>query len=247
MTSLKNQAGKEAGIVILEEKRSLKSDFTELLIRKILSGELTPGDKLPPERMLAEQYGISRGSVNQGILDLERMGFLRVAPRHGNYVADYLNDTSPEITSAIMNYDSALIDPKLFSDLMAFRILLECECVQLAAQHINRAAVDELGEHTNRVFCAQESGLADALFEYHLFIVRLSGNKAYLMLFRSFEKMILKLIAAHYESSPAELEKSLPLYNELTGAISRGDSKSARQLMERILGYASDYLNSYLK
>lgn len=58
------------------EGKNLKGDFVQMMQAKILSGELKPGDRLPPERELALQVGISRGSVNQGILDLERMGFL---------------------------------------------------------------------------------------------------------------------------------------------------------------------------
>lgn len=52
-----------------------KAYFIEIMKRRILSGELKPGDRIPPERELAAELGISRGSVNQGMLDLARMGF----------------------------------------------------------------------------------------------------------------------------------------------------------------------------
>lgn len=66
------------------EGKNLKASFINAMQAKILSGELKPGDRLPPERELAQQMGISRGSVNQGILDMERMGFLRIVPRKGH-------------------------------------------------------------------------------------------------------------------------------------------------------------------
>lgn len=226
-----------------DEKGSLKRRFSDMIIKRILSGQLSPGDRLPTERALAQEYKLSRGSVNQGILDLERMGFVRVVPRHGNYVAEYLRDTTPEITLAIMNYDSALIDRELFRDLMSFRILIECECAYLAARNISNAAIGDLNRLTNRIFSAGE-GVADALFDYHYYIVGLSGNKAYLMLFKSFERMIRKLIEAHYISTPGELDKVLPLYNDLTRALSGGDCVNARRTMNEILRYAADYLMS---
>ena len=71
-----------------KDSKNLKADFIQRMQAKILSGELKPGDRLPPERELAVQVGISRGSVNQGILDLERMGFLRIVPRKGTFVAE---------------------------------------------------------------------------------------------------------------------------------------------------------------
>lgn len=53
-----------------DDSKSLKAGFVEIMEAKIFSGELKPGDRLPPERELALQLGISRGSVNQGILDM---------------------------------------------------------------------------------------------------------------------------------------------------------------------------------
>ena len=107
-----------------EDSRSLKAGFVEIMEAKIFSGELKPGDRLPPERELALQLGISRGSVNQGILDMARMGFLRIVPRRGTFVADYVRNATPETLAAIMSYDSALVDSALFKDLMELRILV---------------------------------------------------------------------------------------------------------------------------
>ena len=65
------------------ERKNRKLSFIEIMKKQILSGERKPGDRLPPERELAAQLGFSRGSVNQGMLDLARMGFLRIVPRKG--------------------------------------------------------------------------------------------------------------------------------------------------------------------
>ena len=55
------------------------------LVGKILSGELHPGDRLPPERDMAEQMGVSRSSLHQAVLQLEDAGLTenRVPARHG--------------------------------------------------------------------------------------------------------------------------------------------------------------------
>lgn len=47
-----------------EENKNRRTSFMEIMKNRILSGELKPGDRLPPERELAEQLGFSRGSVN---------------------------------------------------------------------------------------------------------------------------------------------------------------------------------------
>ena len=68
---------------------SLKELFVQKLQGMILSGELAMGEKLPAERELCQQMGVSRAVVNGGITELARQGFLEVQPRQGAYVADY--------------------------------------------------------------------------------------------------------------------------------------------------------------
>ena len=55
---------------------SLKDLFISHIEAMILSGELPVGQKLPPERQLAQSMGVSRAVVNSGVVELERRGFL---------------------------------------------------------------------------------------------------------------------------------------------------------------------------
>ena len=57
---------------------SLRDLFIEQLEHLILSGKLQVGEKLPPERQLAEMMQVSRAVVNSGISELEKKGFLTV-------------------------------------------------------------------------------------------------------------------------------------------------------------------------
>lgn len=228
-----------------EAIETLKRSFARQIQVRILSGELKPGDRLPPERELAAEMGISRGSVNQGMLDLERMGFLRIVPRKGAFVADYMSSSSPDTLSVIMSYDSALIDPGLFRDLMDMRMLVERESVRLACLRAGSAEIKVLNELINRIYSSDRNKISDALFEFHYSLTVFSGNKAYSLLFMSFEKMIRRLIELHYRE-PGELRRALPLYNELCSAISRGDAEKSDELIMNILRSAADCLNRLL-
>lgn len=237
---------KELAVILVttsKNGRNLKNSFVETIKERILSGELKPGDRMPPERELALEMGISRGSVNQGILDLERMGFIRVVPRKGAFVTEYLGNGTPETLAAIMSYDSKLLDPTLFKDLMDMRILIERECVRLACARMNNVSRQLLNERVNALYCADAQQLPEALYQFHLCIVRISGNSAYIMIFQSFEKMLLNLFEEHYVNED-ELRKCLPLYDGLSAALSMGDGEEADRVILHILSHASDYLNA---
>jgi len=223
----------------------LKEGFINAMQGRILSGELKPGDRLPTERELAEQYGISRGSVNQGILDLERMGLIRIAPRKGTFVADYMKNPNPMTLSAIISFDSELVDDTLFRDLMELRIIVERECLRLACARIGSADLQTLSTLTENIYKNQDDPSA-AIYEYHLAIVRMSGNSAYHMVYTGFEKMIRNLVQVHYRSRE-EMKKSLSNYESLTAAIRRGDLEEAEKLMTRIMDSAKEYMNALLK
>lgn len=229
-----------------DESKSLKAGFVEIMEAKIFSGELKPGDRLPPERELALQLGISRGSVNQGILDMARMGFLRIVPRRGTFVADYVRNATPETLAAIMSYDSALVDSALFKDLMELRILVERECTRLACANLTPESLKTLQKRLAAVLAASDEDVAEEVYLFHKCITEISGNAAYAIVFQSFEKMIRNLIKEYYKD-PAELRGSLPKLGQMTEAIARRDAMEADRCMLMILGQASDYLNRYLR
>jgi len=87
---------------------SLRDLFIEQLEHLILSGKLQVGEKLPPERQLAEMMQVSRAVVNSGITELARKGFLIIKPRVGTFVADYRRDGTMDTLMSIMNYNGGI-------------------------------------------------------------------------------------------------------------------------------------------
>ena len=223
------------------ESKSLKKTFIDKIESKILSGELKPGDRLPPERDMAMEAGISRGSVNQAVLDLERMGFLRIVPRKGIFVAEYSRNATPETLTALLRRDNAMTDPRLFTDFMEFRILVERECTRLACINLSAESLGLLKKATSAVLDADPEKLVDAIYEYHRCITQISGNGAYHMVFQSFEKMIRNLIEEHFRYQGG-LEESVVLIKELTEAVAVRDERKADELITTLLVSASDYL-----
>ncbi len=101
----------------------------------ISSGSIKPGEKLPPERKLAEHLGVSRGQVREAINKLQFYGILKVQPQSGTIVTGIGITALEGLITDILEIED--VD---FKSLIDTRVLLEKEAARLAA--INRTADD---------------------------------------------------------------------------------------------------------
>lgn len=105
----------------------------------ITSGQLSPGDRLPPERRLAERLGVSRGNVRDAIKKLEFYGILKTLPQSGTMVAGIGITALEGLISDVLK-----IEDTDFADLIETRILLETESVRLAAERRTEQDIESI-------------------------------------------------------------------------------------------------------
>ncbi len=67
---------------------SMTDLFVEQIENMILSGELAVGEQLPPARELSLKMGVSRTVISAGLVELEKLGFVKIKPRKGVFVCD---------------------------------------------------------------------------------------------------------------------------------------------------------------
>jgi DNA-binding FadR family transcriptional regulator len=218
------------------KSESLKELFVKEIEAKIISGELKPGDRLPPEREMASLMGISRSVVNSGILELESKGFVAIIPRKGTLIVDYKKEGTPLILSSIMNYNEGKISLKLFEGLMDTRLLIELECAKLAA--MNRS--DEDLEALEKLMLDVKENLNDVEsfvefnYRFHHQVTIVSGNIVYGMIFKSFEPVCKNLIRMYFQEGNY-FQQSLISHEKLYQAIYDQDKDRAAKTMEEIL------------
>ncbi|HBG14872.1 MAG TPA: GntR family transcriptional regulator, partial [Synergistaceae bacterium] len=70
------------------ERSTITEDIIEQLREKILFGEIKPGDKLPPERVLAESLSVARTSDREAIRAMQYMGILEVRCGEGTFLSE---------------------------------------------------------------------------------------------------------------------------------------------------------------
>ena len=213
---------------------SLVENITELLRGKILSGELQPGDRLPAERDIAEQMGVSRSSLHQAVLQLESEGFLKIEPRRGTVVADYRKYPTPQSLSALFNYGSVELDEPIFKDMMDFRLWVETECARRACTNIYASTMREMWDIANRLE-SENVELPKLIYRYHYLLTQASGNSIFSMLFRAFEPVLLTLIARHYSLQAVDIHEAANMHKELLERIEAKDEQKAADCVRRLL------------
>ena len=139
----------------------------------ITSGQLKPGDRLPPERKLCEALGVSRTHLRNALQKLEFYGILKTLPQSGTVVAGM---GLPALEGLIT--DMLSLRGNDFKSLVETRVILETNIAQLAAE--NRSVEDireidnALKAHKIKIDRNEDAVEEDLLF--HLKIVEASKN-----------------------------------------------------------------------
>lgn len=173
---------------------SLRDLFVEQLENLILSGKLKIGEKLPPERQLAEMMQVSRAVVNSGLGELERKGFLIVRPRIGTFVADYRRKGTLDTLLSIMKYNGGRLRNEEIRSILEVRVALDTLAAQLCIDRISDEEIELLREKTEKIREAQSiTEAAKAAFEFQHEFALLSHNTLIPLIFQSFRTPVCAL------------------------------------------------------
>ena len=139
----------------------------------ITSGQLNPGDKLPPERKLSEKLGVGRSSVRDAIKKLEFYGILKTLPQSGTIVAGMGITALEGLISDVLK-----IENSDFASLVETRVLLETETSKLAALRRTDQDISDIKKaleaYANKVKLGEQAVEEDLMF--HLKIAEASKN-----------------------------------------------------------------------
>lgn len=184
-------------------RESLKDRVVKEITGGVISGKYPIGSRLPPERELAGQMGISRTVVRSALAELAESGVIHQRGRQGCIVADYHTDGRMPIVSAILTCEGE-VSQNILEGYLGARILVESETARLAALHRSN-------DHLYRMFTVIRQGhelpdgdlaaLARQEFRFHKEVALASGNAFYPVLINSHETLALKLLEKMYCSS----------------------------------------------
>ena len=217
----------------LHQKR-IYEEITHRLQSLVETGDLKPGDRLPPERQLASLFGVSRNSVREAIKSLEQKGVLESRPGAGTFIT-----AGSEADLARQFGEIFAQERHRLGDIFELRLLLEPQIAHLAAQRISARTLQEL----HGIMAAYDQALRDGrpVYEidqsFHDAIAAATGNTSIVRLMEEMHDMLSESRDEALQS-PARSRTSLEAHMKILEALRRRDPQGARAAMTEHLEHA---------
>jgi DNA-binding FadR family transcriptional regulator len=223
------------------EPRRLYRQIADQIRTLIRSGEFPAGARLPPERDLAKQLGVSRPSVREALIALEVEGLVEVRIGSGIYVQPGASAAGARGGGRTGPGDGGATAGPF--ELLRARYVIEGETAALAAKSAKKGQVQAIEE----TLVAMEHELDDDKLPldgdrmFHLRVAEATGNGALVavvdMLWQDRTGPLYQQLEHHYDS-PALWQSAMAEHRAVLKAIAAKDAAGARAAMQRHLNQA---------
>jgi DNA-binding FadR family transcriptional regulator len=242
------------------------------ILQLIKLGIVLPGQRLLPERELAEKLGISRPTVREAIRSLTQLGYLEI--RRGRNGGAYVRELSSDPSSASVRRAAAALGPEL-DETFDLRMVLEPGAAMLAADRATDADKDLLDDALLALAIAprltyppserlvrdglpvagrrDEADATAAVLSYrladqrlHLLIAEIARAPAVAKLIVEVNVRLVDLVRQTPQMEAA-LRHSDDQHDRIVAAIKRGDRDAARAATEEHVASTATYVRGFLE
>lgn len=218
------------------ERRRLHERVAEQLRDAIFDGRLRAGDKLPPERELAQRFDVNRTSVREAIKVLEGLGLVTVRQGDGATVQPLAEASLAALGPMV--FHGGRVDSALLRDLNEVVVPLLLEMGRLAiarARPEHTSALRALGATVADPTCDREQRFA-ALRDILVVLSDMTGNRVWQMLARRTRALLasepMREARARLRRDPARL---VPLIEASLAALEAGDAPAATHAFDTLI------------
>lgn len=205
------------------------------------TGRLGPGDRLPSEREMMEQFSVSRPTVREALRVLESNGLVTSRPGdpRGPIITDFAPRGLAKHLTRMLNLDAV---SRL--ELLQFRLTLEGTTCWLAAQHHDADELAEIQARSTALLAIAEGGegsFGDAVLEFHSAIRRAARNQLLSTSGDAVHQVMREIIDSRIQNEPAWrrlLRRSADRSAEVVAAIAdRNGALASEKVRLGILEY----------
>jgi GntR family transcriptional repressor for pyruvate dehydrogenase complex len=221
-------SGGRLDIARIEPGTPVSVEVARRLLGYLLSGDLPLGARLPSERVLAEQFGVSRSAIRDALGPLELLGILEARPGSGTYLRATQSDLLPEV----MEW-GLLLGEHDMRGLVDARSSIEAGLAGLAAQRATELAVDGLRDALDRLAAAADGrAFLEADADLHMRIAEAADSPVLARLAHNVRSLLAVWIARAVETA-REAAEPIEVHAALVTAIGRRDAGGASAAMGR--------------
>ena len=203
----------------------------------IEKGELRPGDRLPPERELAVQIGVSRPSVRAGLQALSAMGVVQA--RHG--AGTFITDGPPTLATGPLSFMAAL-HGFTKEEMFEARRVLEVGAVRLAAERATGQDLAAIAEEMAGMFASLDQPLTFLVHDitFHRAIAHASHNPILASLIEMVSAMFYEQRKANV-GAVRDLREAAEMHRAIYQALRDHDGDAAQAAMSEHLRIAAAF------
>jgi GntR family transcriptional repressor for pyruvate dehydrogenase complex len=230
--------------MFISVKHTRISDEIVSQIKYLISeGKLRPGDRLPPERELIKQFGVSRPSLREALNSLVAMGFLEVKQAKRTYVKSVTSGMMQDTLSLLIRADAQ----KIF-DLLEVRKAMEAWGAFLAAQRASEEDLRRLEIIVENMRAAAEEGRSweKQDTDFHLAMAQATHNTIQIHMMSTVYDLLMSYMSAIFTEIFTDRDKARRLFQQHLQIFNAIKSRSPEKARERILKHL-DYVESELK
>jgi len=224
------------------QRETIAAEITRRLLAYLLSGKISPGERIPSERKLSETLGVGRSVVRESLKSLTVLGLIEVRQGDGTY----LKRTDSELLPQAIEW-GLLLGAKRITDLVEARHHLEVLLAGLAAE---RRDDDQLAEMRRCVDAMAQASDPDdfvaADIAFHFAVASAAGNQSLLQIMRSIRGLLQVWISRVMHAA----DSTRPTWEEhaaIFEAIARRNSRAAKAAMEAHMVGATKRLETTLE
>ena len=221
----------------------ISEEIVNQIKRLIIDGKLRPGDRLPPERELIKQLGVSRPSLREALNSLVAMGFLEVKQAKRTYVKSVTSKMMEDPLSLLIKADAQ----KIF-DLVEVRKAIESWGAFLAAQRASEEDIRRLESIVQDMKVAVEGGSPweKQDTDFHLAMAQATHNTIQIHLMSTIYELLMEYMSAIFAGIFTDRGKAWKLFQQHNQIVTAIKNRSPEKARERILKHL-DYVESELK
>lgn len=206
-------------------KVTLTEQVMQQLAAKIVNGELKPGERLPPERELAEMLQVSRSRVREALRALSLIGLVSIKPGGGTYVGNRI-DQMPEETIIWMFRQKV----SNYSEIYEARRLIESAVYEACFRRRTKEIVEDIRKCVTAQAQAYQDNASAADFnqlleDEDIYVAKHCGNEVFYKLMQTII-LLRRKSALQICESPYNRKTSVEKRQSVAAAFEQGDSES---------------------